>query len=101
MSPLPVQLTSQAETDLIDIWLHIARDNQPAADRMLDRIEDKWRLLAAHPYMGVIRADISESTRHLLIGPYVVLYRVQGSLVVVMRILHGRRRITMDDLGPD
>lgn len=31
------------ETDLLEIWLFIAEDNQRAADEMLDRIEDACR----------------------------------------------------------
>ncbi len=40
------------DEDLLDIWLHIARDNPGAADRQLDRIDSRCRLYASHPEMG-------------------------------------------------
>jgi toxin ParE1/3/4 len=38
--PKVVQLP-QAETDLDDIWWYIAQDNPDAADRFLDKIEER------------------------------------------------------------
>lgn len=47
-----------AEADLDDIWWHIAQDNPEAADRLLDRIEEKCRALAQFPEMGISRAFV-------------------------------------------
>lgn len=41
-----IKRTAQAEEDLIDIWLYIAHDDERAADRVLDDIEEKLLLLA-------------------------------------------------------
>lgn len=47
MSSLPIARAAQAEEDLIAIWLYVAADNDADADRLPDRIEGRWRQLAA------------------------------------------------------
>ncbi len=44
--------TPRARQDLIDIWTWIAADNLQAADRLLDLIDAKLRLLAKNPRLG-------------------------------------------------
>ncbi len=94
MTALEVWRSADAEEDLIAIWLHIAGDNPRAADRMLDRIDQRWNLLATQPYSGPARTDIAPGIRHLVIGPYLTLYRVHPDHIEILRVLHGRR-----DLG--
>ncbi|MER8976122.1 MULTISPECIES: type II toxin-antitoxin system RelE/ParE family toxin [unclassified Mesorhizobium] len=49
MNLLPIIRTANAEEDLIAIWLHVAQDNEAAADRLLDRIEARWQQVATYP----------------------------------------------------
>lgn len=42
----PVRNTRQAEADLLDIWLYVARDNLAAAERLFDRLERRCAALA-------------------------------------------------------
>lgn len=44
-----------AETDLDEIWWYLAQDNPDAADRFLDKIEERCRTLAQFPNLGVSR----------------------------------------------
>lgn len=90
---LAIVRTARADEDLIAIWLHIARDNPTAADRVLDAIERRWRQLAQHPYSGIARDDIGPGIRHLVAGHYLTLYRVSDKAIEIIRILHGRREI--------
>jgi toxin ParE1/3/4 len=85
--------TDRADEDLIAIWLHIAQNSPAAADRVLDAIERRWQQLAQHPYSGIARDDIGTGIRHLVAGQYLTLYRVSGSAIEIIRILHGRRAI--------
>ena len=55
--------TAQADEDLIEIWLYVAQDDPMAADRLLERIEEKCLLVAEHPGMGQARADIAAQRR--------------------------------------
>lgn len=89
----------QAEDDLIDIWLHIAGESPTAADRLLDRIERRWLQLADHPNSGQSRDDLTACVRQLVVGEYISFYRVEAREVVILRVLHGRRRITGDDMA--
>jgi len=85
--------TAQAEADLIDIWLYIARDNAAAADRLLDLLDEKSRALARDPQIGMAREDIAAGVRHFPVGRYLILYRDVGDGVEVVRYVHGMRRL--------
>ena len=91
---LAVIRTNRADEDLIEIWSYIAVDNISAADRVLDAIEARWDNLARHPYSGVARDDIAPGIRHLVSGEYLTLYRLSGSTIEIVRVLHGRRKIS-------
>ena len=91
---LPIIRTNRADEDLIEIWSYIAIDNISAADRVLDAIEARWDNLARHPYSGVARDDITPGIRHLVSGEYLTLYRLSGSAIEIVRVLHGRRKIS-------
>jgi len=43
---IPYTVSPLAQTDLEEIWQYVARDNRPAADRLLGRFRDKFLLLA-------------------------------------------------------
>ncbi|MEY9380323.1 type II toxin-antitoxin system RelE/ParE family toxin [Rhizobium leguminosarum] len=91
---LPIIRTNRADEDLIEIWSYIAIDNISAADRVLDAIEARWDNLARHPYSGGARDDIAPGIRHLVSGEYLTLYRLSGSAIEIVRVLHGRRKIS-------
>lgn len=90
----PVIRSDRADEDLIEIWSYIAVDNISAADRVLDAIEARWDNLARHPHSGVARDDIAPGIRHLVSGEYLTLYRLSGSTIEIVRVLHGRRKIS-------
>ena len=50
MNRFSVSLTARA--DLREIWKHVARDNQPAANRLMDRFQQVFLLLARNPMLG-------------------------------------------------
>jgi len=62
--------TRQAEQDLIEIWRHIAKDDPKAADRVLDELERKTKLLSWYPEIGRKRSDIAPDLRYLPSGSY-------------------------------
>lgn len=83
--------TKRARQDLIDIWRHVAEDDPDAADNLLDSIDEKCRLLTMHPNLGPGRSDIREGLRYIRTGRYLVLYQVDGQVIRIVRVLHGRR----------
>ena len=86
-----VRRTRRARRDLIDIWRHVAGGDERAADRLLDDIDARCRELAEHPRLGPRREDVRPGLRHLVVEPYVVLDRVAGDGVEIVRVVHGRR----------
>lgn len=84
--------TEQAEEDLIEIWQYIARENEAAANRVLDRLERKSRLVAARPYLGRPRDSLRPGLRQTSSGNYLILYRLlpDGGIEIV-RYVHAAR----------
>ena len=94
---LPIIRTVRADEDLIDIWVGIAIDSPAAADRVLDAIQRRWQQLSFYPYSGVAREDIAPGLRCLVAGPYLTLYRIAADSILIIRVLHGRRKIDGDE----
>jgi toxin ParE1/3/4 len=89
-----VRLLALAEQDLADIYEYIAVDNPSAAERVLTRIEKDLGSLAAQPLLGRIPRDPDIARlgyRYLIIADYLAFYRMEPSVVLVHRILHGVR----------
>jgi toxin ParE1/3/4 len=85
--------TARAEEDLIEIWLHIATENPGAADKLLDRIDAVFNLLAANPATGPARPDLAPDLRYFVVANYLILYRQIAEGVEVVRVVHGARYI--------
>ncbi|MGX5827581.1 type II toxin-antitoxin system RelE/ParE family toxin [Mesorhizobium sp. 43Arga] len=96
---LPIVRNARAEDGLISICLHIARDNEAAADRLPDRFEARWQQLASFPSSGAPRDDIAPGICHLVVGEYLTLYRLTDDAIEILRVLHGHRDIEAEDLG--
>jgi toxin ParE1/3/4 len=82
-----------AEADLDWTWLHIARDNPPAADRLIDRITNVCGMLAANPELGERRPELARGLRSFVVGNYVIYYRPMQDGIEVARVLHGARDV--------
>lgn len=82
----------RAASDLIQAFDYIAERNPTAAEDVQDRIRHLVALLAETPNIG--RPGRASGTRELVITdtPYVVAYRVTGSAVRILRVMHGARR---------
>jgi toxin ParE1/3/4 len=95
-----IRYSNAARADLIEMWLHIATDSIAAADRQIDRIdriEYAIARLTDLPEIGHAREDAGPGVRLLLQDSYLVLYRYREAeaLVVIERIVHGRRDLTV------
>jgi toxin ParE1/3/4 len=86
----------QARLDLIEIWGFIADDNEAAADRMLDRIDDVLRMLRERPLAGRARPELAAELRSFPIGNYVVFYVPLPNGIDLIRV-----RSSYLDIGPD
>ncbi len=88
-----VLLTRQAETDLVEIWVHIAERSFRAADRYVAMIKRKCSALARSPGLGRPRDELAPGLRSFATGNHVVFYRKAENGIQVIRVLHGARDI--------
>ncbi|RYE88232.1 MAG: type II toxin-antitoxin system RelE/ParE family toxin [Hyphomicrobiales bacterium] len=95
-SPMPreVRLTDRATSDRNAIWLHIAEDRITAADHILDRFDEIFRLLSDNSSAGPAKPRLGKGMRTFTVEGYVICYRVSPDAVEVIAILHGARKIT-------
>lgn len=82
----------RARQQLMDIATYIAMDNERAAERVVQRIQDAVENLRIYPAMG--RAGRIGGTRELVISgvPYVVVYTVAGGTLQVAAVIHTARQ---------
>jgi addiction module RelE/StbE family toxin len=80
-----------AVDDLEDIAGYISEDNPDAARRIVSRLWTAVRTLAEQHEIG--RPGRVHGTRELVVGdtPFIVPYRLVGSEIQILRVLHGAR----------
>jgi toxin ParE1/3/4 len=83
----------EAEEDLLAIAEYIAHDNPMAAAKWLDMIERTLSLLASHPLVGEKVDRIRPGLRRFCQGNYLIFYEPRDDGIVLVRVLHGSRRI--------
>jgi len=93
-----IVLLPRAEQDIEEIWFSIYLENQTAADDLVERLFQKFNLVASHPDIGSPRPNLGDGIRLLIEHPYVVPYRHQNGVVTIIRVLHGARDL-FDALG--
>src|SRR2546427_1147003 len=81
-------------SDLEEIWILIAADSMENATRFVIELEAKIGTLEQMPNRCPAipeNALLGTEYRQLIIGDYRVIFRVEGSTVYVLRIIHGNR----------
>jgi plasmid stabilization system protein ParE len=92
-----VEITRTAERDVEAIYDVIAGDNPTAARKWVAEVERQISTLEQSPARCPIipeAADLSRGYRHLLYGPYRTIIKINGSRVIVIRVVHGARLLT-------
>lgn len=91
-----IEKRTAAQLDLIEAWGYLATEAIPeVADRLLDHIEERLKLLADNPGMGKARPDIMQGLRSFPVEQYMVYYMPleAGAGIEVIRVLHQRQDI--------
>lgn len=84
-----------AETDISDIWHHGAGNwGIEQADRYADGLFALFDLLAEFPEMARERGEFSPPVRIHASGVHLVIYRLEGQGVEIIRILHAHQNLT-------
>jgi toxin ParE1/3/4 len=86
-----VEFSAFVETDLLDILEYIAADNPSRAVSFVREIRAHCRMLGENPLLYRLRPEIAPDARLVAHRHYVILFRVAGDVVRVMRIVHGSR----------
>jgi len=89
-----VDITTVAEADVAEIWEHIAQDSLEAATAFVLRLEEQINTLERFPERcPLVRENelLGTAYRHLVYGNYRTIFKIIGSRVVIMRVLHGAR----------
>jgi len=89
------RLIRAARRDLVDIWAYIARDSSVNADRFLGLIFKRVAMLGASPYAGRNRDEVKQGLRSFPVGEYLILYVIDKSKVEIVRVVHGRRNLSV------
>ncbi|WP_269931197.1 type II toxin-antitoxin system RelE/ParE family toxin [Aminobacter sp. HY435] len=88
-----LRLTPKARSDLREIWTYVAQDNAAAAERVLERINEVFRMLVDQPEAGRRRDELTDGLRSFATRTHVVFYEVRENSVDVIRVLDGHRDI--------
>ncbi|WP_080873312.1 type II toxin-antitoxin system RelE/ParE family toxin [Oceanobacillus timonensis] len=94
MTSYKVELLTEADTDLDEIFDYILLDNPQAAEEVLQRIMSSLKQLEIFPYAGLKINHKSLNHydfRMIITEPYISFYRVIENTVLIYRILHGAR----------
>ena len=81
----------RAIRDVDEIWQWIAAENGAAAERWAERIVQATDRLTRFPNSGAPRAELGAGARSIVVGRYLVLYRVGPDSVDILRVVHGAR----------
>lgn len=93
-----VEITRIAESDIQEIFEYISRDNKAAAIKWLEEIERQIDTLEDFPLRCPVipeAQELEEEYRHLIYGNYRTIFRIGGSKVIIMRVIHGARLLDL------
>ena len=86
--------SAPAERDIDDIWDYLAAHASiELADETVSSLFRTCAKLVGYPFVGRPRDGLIPGLRSILSHPYIVFYRVSGSTIEVVRVLHQRRDI--------
>jgi plasmid stabilization system protein ParE len=92
-----LEIVARAEADLRAIHYHIAQDKPQAADKWLNHMLKAAGSLRTMPFCCEVIPEVEElalELRHLILGNYRMIYRIDEKRVRVLRIMHAARRLT-------
>ncbi|WKL55751.1 type II toxin-antitoxin system RelE/ParE family toxin [Asticcacaulis sp. ZE23SCel15] len=88
---MTAKLLAHARADMRQAFNFIRAENPQSADKLITAIQKSISLIETKPFIG--RFDPEDNTREWSIPrwPYVIVYRVSGENIDVLRVWHTRR----------
>ncbi len=92
--PLPLKLTPRAQQDFVDI-LRYTGETWGQAQLLIyrDKIKDALTAIAENPAIGQSHDDLPATHSAYLIGTHIIVYRLLGDSIGIVRILHQRMSV--------
>lgn len=92
--------STAAIDDLESIAQYISADSSVYATAVVSAVLKTKQTFSQFPFAGRIVPELSDDNiRELFVYSYRVIYRIEGSLVTIAAIVHGRRLLADEDLG--
>ena len=96
MSSFDVVFSPQAEVDLEDIALYIARDNPLATEAWVQKLIVAAERAAVIPRAGRVVPELEDpDIREVFLKSYRIVYRVEATRIVVLTVFEGHRKLRM------
>ena len=86
-----VHFEYEAEQDLMDIGLYVARNSPQAALRLVNSIEAQCHFLATSPFIGRSREELAPELRSFPVGNYIIFYRPVEDGMEIVRVVNAAR----------
>ncbi len=93
-----------AEADTAAIWDYIDQDKPDAATAFISRLGEQVSSLERYPERCPTVPEnelLGTAYRHLLFGNYRTIFKIVGTRVIIMRIIHGARLLHTELLEGD
>ncbi|MDZ8053969.1 MAG: type II toxin-antitoxin system RelE/ParE family toxin [Aulosira sp. ZfuVER01] len=84
-------ISQTASKDLTEIVDYFANINVEAGESFIQEFEKKCKNIANFPNMGRSYEDVSPFLRGIPIDGHIILYKVIGDVVTIIRVVSGRR----------
>ena len=98
MQKYRVEITAIAESDIKEIFQYIASDNKAAAAKLVKEIERQIDSLEQFPLRCPVipeSRELGKEYRHIIYGNYRTIFRIDGSMVVIIRVIHSARLLSL------
>ncbi len=86
-----IDVATIVERDLDDIVRFIARHNPRRARTFVDELRVEFTKIGQNPMSYRLRPEVAPDARLAVYGKYLILFRVEGDLVQIRRVIHGAR----------
>ena len=99
MQKYRVEITKVAESDMWEIFQYIASDNETVAMKLVSEIVRQIDSLEQFPLRCPVipeSRELGREYRHIIYGNYRTIFRIDGSRVIIMRVIHGARLLSLE-----
>jgi toxin ParE1/3/4 len=89
-----IDFSPDADADIVAMTEYFAQFSTDYGLELKRKITSRLEVLAAFPYLGTPRPRLHPNLRQTCVESYLIFYFPKADGIVVVRIIHGRRKIT-------